>query len=93
MFSLELKTLIVFRVIVVAKERSRLVAERLIPTGKPIPLARAAIEIPLVMAVVVTRLMSRTAVIVPKRFIFFASFSRASISSKKYASISVIFAR
>ena len=50
--------LIVFRVIVVAKERSRLVAERLIPTGKPIPLAMAAIEILPVIAVVVIRLVS-----------------------------------
>ena len=79
--------LIVFRVIVVAKERSRLVADRPIPTGKPIPLAIAAIEIPPVMAVVVIRLVSRTAVIVLKRFTFFASFSRPSISSKKYATI------
>ena len=85
--------LIVFRVIVVAKERSRLVADRPIPKGKPIPLAIAAIEIPSVMAVVVIRLASRTAVIVLKHFTFFASFSRASISSKNYASISLIFAR
>ena len=63
--------LIVFRVIVVAKERRRLVAERLIPTGNPIPLAIAAIEIPPVIAVVVIKLVSRTAVIVLKRLIFF----------------------
>ena len=73
-----------------SQRENRLVAEKLIPTGKPIPLAMAAIEKPPVMVVVVIRLVSRTAVVVLKRFIFFASFSRVSISSKKYASISLI---
>ena len=90
---MKLKLLIFFRVIVVAKGRNRLIAERPIPTGKPIPLAIAPIEIPPVIAVVAIRLVSRTAVILLKRFIFFASFSHVSISSKKYASISLIFAR
>ena len=73
-FSLILTILIVFRVIAVAKDKDRLVAERLKPTGNPIPLAIAAIEIPPIIEVVVIKLVSRTAVIVRKRFIFFASF-------------------
>ena len=39
------------RVMVVARERSRLVPLKAIPTGRPTPLANAAIEIPPVITV------------------------------------------
>ena len=80
-----------FRVMTVARERSRLVPLKIMAEGKPTPLANAAIEIPLVITVDVIRPVFAIPVIVLNRFIFFASRSRASISSSKYASISVNF--
>ena len=73
-----------FRVITVARERSRLVPHKAAPTGRPIPLANAAIEIPPVITVDVIRPVST----IP---IFLAIRSRTSISSRKNASISVNF--
>ena len=80
-----------FRVITVARERSRLVPHKAAPTGRPIPLANAAIEIPPVITVDVIRPVSTIPVVVLNRFIFLAIRSRTSISSRKNASISVNF--
>ena len=73
----------------VARERSRLVPLKAIPTGNPTPLANAAIEIPPVITVDVIRPVSTIPVIVLNRFIFLAICSRTSISLRKYASISL----
>ena len=71
----------------VARERSRLVPLKTIPTGNPTPLTNTAIEIPPVMTVDVIRLVPTIPVIVLNRFIFLANFSRTSVSLIKYASI------
>ena len=73
----------------VARERSRLVPLKAMPTGRPIPLANAAIEIPPVITADVIRPVSTIPVIVLNRFIFLTIHSRTSISSSKYASVSV----
>ena len=57
----------------VARERSRLVPLKAIPTGNPTPLANAAIEIPPVITVDVIRPVSTIPVIVLNRFIFFGN--------------------
>ena len=75
----------------IGSERSRLVPHKAMPTGRPTPLANAAIEIPPVITVDVIRPVSTIPVIVLNRFIFLAIRSRTSISSSKYASISVNF--
>ena len=75
----------------VAGEKSRLVPRKEIPTGRPTPLANAAVEIPPVITVDITRPMSMIPVIVLNRFIFLAILSRTSILSSKYASFSVNF--
>ena len=80
-----------FRVMTIARERSRLVPLKATPTGRPTPLANAAIEIPPVITVDVIRPVSTMPVIVLNRFIFLAIRSRTSISSSKHASISVNF--
>ena len=80
-----------FRVMSVAKERSRLVPLKAMPTGRAMPLANAAIENPPVITVDVIKPISTMPVIVLNRFIFLAMLSRTSISSRKYASISVNF--
>ena len=80
-----------FRVMTVARERSRLVPLKAIPTGRPTPPANAAIEIPPVITADVIKPVSRIPVIVLNRFIFLAIHSRTSISLSKYASISVNF--
>ena len=72
----------------VARERSRLVPLKAIPTGNPIPLANDAMHIPPVITVDVIRLVSTIPVIVLNRFIFLADCSRTSISLRKNASIS-----
>ena len=77
-----------FHVMAVARERSRLVPLKAIPTGNPTPLANAEIEIPPVITVDVIRPVSTIPVIVLNRFIFLAICSRTSISLRKYASIS-----
>ena len=46
----------------VARERSRLVLLKAIPTGNPTPLANAAIEIPPVITVDLIRPCSRTSI-------------------------------
>ena len=60
------------------------------PTGRPTLLANAAIEIPPVITVDVLKPVSTMPVIVINPFIFLAIRSRTSISSKKYAPVSVI---
>ena len=80
-----------FRVMTVARQRSKLVPLKAMPTGRSTPLANAAIEIPPVVTVNVIRPVSTMPVIVLNRFIFLAIRSRTSISSSKYASISVNF--
>ena len=80
-----------FRVMAVARERSRLVPLKAIPTGNPTPLANVAMLIPPVPPVItvdVIRPVSTIPVIVLNRFIFLAICSRTSISLRKYASIS-----
>ena len=78
-----------FRVMTVARERSKLVPLKAMPTGRPTPLANVAIEIPPVITVDVIRPVSTMPVIVLHRFIFLAFRSRTSISSCRYASVSV----
>ena len=78
-----------FHVMAVARERSRLVPLKAIPTGSPAPLANAAIDIPPVIIVDVIRPVSKIPVIVLNRFIFLAICSQTSISLRKYTSISL----
>ena len=66
---------------IVAREKSRLVKLKAMPTGRLTPLANAPIEIPSVITVDVIRPMSTMTVIVLNHF----------ISSSKYASTSVNF--
>ena len=56
-------------VMTVARERSRLVLLKAVPTGNVTPLANAAIEVPPVIAVDEIRAVSTIAVIVLNRFI------------------------
>ena len=56
--------------VAVARERSRPVPLKAIPTGNPTPLANAAIEIPPLITVDVIRPMSTIPVIVLNRFVF-----------------------
>ena len=79
--------------ITVAREESRLAPLKAITTGRPTPLANAAIEIPPVIIVYVIRPVSRIHVTILNRFIFLAICSQTSISSRKYDSISVSFFR
>ena len=60
-----------FHVMIVARERSRLVPLKVMSTGRPTPLANAAIETPPVLTVDVIRLVSTMPMIVLNRFIFF----------------------
>ena len=80
-----------FRVMTVARERSKLVPLKAMPTGRPTPLANAAIEIPPVITVDVIKPVSTIPVIVLNRFIFLAICSRTSILSRKNDSVSVHF--
>ena len=73
----------------VARERSRLVPLKKIPTGNPRPLANVAMLIPPLMTVGVIRPVSTMPVIVLNRFIYFEICSRTSISSRKNASVLV----
>ena len=75
------KVLTDFRVMIVAREKNRLVKLKAMSTGRLTPLANDPIEIPLVITVDVIRPVSTMAVIVLNRF----------ISSSKYASTSVNF--
>ena len=70
----------------VARERSRLVQLKAIPTANPMPLANAEIDISPVITVDVMRPVSTIPVIVFNRFIFLAISSRTSVSVRKYAS-------
>ena len=78
-----------FRVIAIAREKSRLVSFNAISTDKPASLANAAVETPPVIIFDVIR--PSTLGIVLKHFIFFANLLKSSISSSKYASTSVYF--
>ena len=75
----------------VTREISRLVPLKAMPTGRPTPLANAAVEIPPVITVNVIRPVSTMPIIVFNGFIFLAIRSQTSISSSKYASTSVNF--
>ena len=77
----------------IGSERSRLVPHKAMPTGRPTPLANAAIEIPPVITVDEIRPASTMHVIVLNRFNFLTIHSRTLISSSKYASISINFLR
>ena len=72
----------------VARERSRLVPLKAIPTGNSTLLANPVIEIPPVITVDVIRPVSAIPVTVLNRFMFLAICSRTSNSSRKYVSIS-----
>ena len=76
---------------VVAREESRLVPLNAVPTGRPAPLANAAIETPPVITVDVIRPVSTMLVTVLNGFISFAGRSRTSISSSKSSPVSVNF--
>ena len=80
-----------FRVMTVARERSRLVPLKAMPTGRLTSLKNAAIEVRPVITVDVIRPVSTMPVIVLNRFIFLAIRSRTSILSSKYPLISVNF--
>ena len=56
----------------VARERNRPAPPKAAPTGRPMPLANAATEIPPVITNDVIRLVSTIPVIVLNRFIFLA---------------------
>ena len=80
-----------FRVMTVARGRSRLVPFKAMATYNPTPLANAAIYTPPVITTDVIRPVSTIPVIILNRFIFLLIRSRTSISSRKSASISVNF--
>ena len=80
-----------FHVMTVARERIKLVPLKAMPTGRPTPLANSAIEIPPVITVDIIKHVSTMSVIVLNHFIFLGIRSQTSISSRKYASISVNF--
>ena len=80
-----------FCVMAVARERSRLVPLKAMPTSRPAPLADAAMKIPPVITVDAIKPVSTIHVIVLNRLIFLAIRSRTSISSRKNASTSVNF--
>ena len=82
---LRVKVLKDFRMMTVARERSRLVPPRAMPTGRATQLANAVIEIPPVITVDVIRPVFLTLVIVLNRFIFLEICSQTSISSRKHA--------
>ena len=82
-----------FRVIAIASKRNKLVPHKIMPKGKPIPMANAAIEIPPVITADVIQPVSTIPVIVLNRFIFLVIRSCTSISSRKSASVSVNFFR
>ena len=75
----------------VARERSRLVPLKAMPTGRLTSLKNAAIEVRPVITVDVIRPVSTMPVIVLNHFIFLAIRLRTSILSNKHASISVNF--
>ena len=77
--------------ITVARERSRLIPLRAIPTDRRRSLVNAAIKIPSVITIDVIRPVSTMSVIVLNCFIFLAIRSRTSVSSSKYVSTSVSF--
>ena len=71
-FLLTVKVLKDFRVMNFARERSKLVPLKAMPTGRPTLLANAAMEILPVITVDVIRLVSTIPAIVLNRFIFLA---------------------
>ena len=74
-----------------ARERSKLVPLKAMPTGKSTPLENASTEIPPVITVDVIRPVCTIPVIVMNRSTFLAFRSRNLISSRRYVSISVNF--
>ena len=73
-----------FRVMTVAREKSRLVPLKAMPTGRPTPLANAAIEIPPVITVDVIR---------ANQFIFCNPFTNFNFIKKKCLNSSEFFKR
>ena len=78
-------------VAIIEREKNTLNPPKAVPTGMPTLLANAEIEVPPVIADNVIRLVAMIPMIVLNHFIFLAWRLRASISSSKYASISVNF--
>ena len=77
----------------VARERSRLVPPKAAPTGRPTPLANAAIEIPPVITVDVIRPVSTMPVIILNRFFFFwQSVHKLQFNQEKMFQFQLIFA-
>ena len=76
---------------IVERERTTLNPPKAAPTGWPIPLANAGIEVPPVIADDVIRPVSMILMIVLNRSFFFTYRLRSSVSSRKNASISVNF--
>ena len=76
----KVKILVDFGVMTVAKERSKLVPLNSMPTGRPTPLANAAILLPPVITVDVIRLVSATLVTVSKLSIFSQLFTNKQVS-------------
>ena len=72
----------------VARERSRLVPLKAIPTGNPTPLVNTAMLVHPVITVDVIRPVSTIPAIVLNHFSFLAICSRTSFLLRKYASIS-----
>ena len=72
LMALTVKVLKDFRVMPVASERIKLIPPKAASTGRPTPLANAAIEIPPVITVDVIKPVSTIPVIVLKPFIFLA---------------------
>ena len=76
---------------IIERERATLKQPKAAPTGRPTLLANAGIEVPPVIVDDVIRPMSSVPMILLNRFFFLACGLGSSISSSKYASISVIF--
>ena len=75
----------------VTRERSRLVPLKAMPTGRPTPLANAAIEIPPVITVDIIRPVSMMLVIVLNRFIFWQSVHELQFHQANMPQFQLIF--
>ena len=80
-----------FRVKIVGRKRAARIPPKTAPSCRPTPLASAAMEFPLMITDDAIRLVPTIPTILLNRFFFLACRLRSSISSSKYASISVIF--
>ena len=75
----------------VTRERSRLVPLKAMPTGRPTPLANAAIEIPPVITVDIIRPVYMMLVIVLNRFIFWQSVHELQFHQANMPQFQLIF--